>query len=43
MKSETLRLRVADHKVERVGSLKQLRRAGDWVDFGTQISVTADG
>ena len=40
---EALRLRVADHKVERVGSLKQLRRASDWVSYGTQISVTADG
>lgn len=41
--SEALRLRVADHKVERVASLKQLRRASDWVLHGTQISVTADG
>ena len=37
------RLRFADHQIEAITSLGDLRRVVDWVEFGTQISVAPDG
>jgi hypothetical protein len=37
------RLRLADHQIETVTSLKDLHRAEDSVEGGTQISVAPDG
>jgi hypothetical protein len=37
-----MRIRLADHKVETIASLKDLRRAGG-PDWNTQISVAPDG
>jgi eukaryotic-like serine/threonine-protein kinase len=40
---EAFRMRIADHKVETITSLKDLRRVTDWLDNNTQISVSPDG
>jgi eukaryotic-like serine/threonine-protein kinase len=38
-----MRIRLADHKVETITSLKDLRRVSDWEESNTQISVAPDG
>ena len=38
-----MRARFADHKIEEIASLKDLRRVVDSVDQGTQMSVAPDG
>jgi hypothetical protein len=38
-----MRIRLADHKVETITSLKDLRRVADWQQRNTQISVAPDG
>jgi hypothetical protein len=38
-----MRIRLADHKIEEVASLKGLRRALDPILSQTQISVAPDG
>jgi len=38
-----MRVRLADHQVETLASLKDLRRFVDLVEAGTQISVAPDG
>lgn len=40
---KVMRVRLADHKVEEITSLKGMRRVVDTVDFSTQISVAPDG
>ena len=41
--AKAMRLRFADHKIEEIASLKDLRRVTDPVDGNTQISVAPDG
>ena len=38
-----MRIRLADHEVETITSLKDLRRVADWEESNTQISVAPDG
>jgi serine/threonine protein kinase/Tol biopolymer transport system component len=38
-----MRLRLLDHKVETIASLKALIRVTDWLDWNTQVSVAPDG
>ena len=40
---KAMRARFADHKIEEIASLKDLRRVVDPVDQGTQMSVAPDG
>jgi len=40
---KAMRIRLADHKVETITSLKDLRRVADWQQRNTQISVAPDG
>jgi DNA-binding winged helix-turn-helix (wHTH) protein/Tol biopolymer transport system component len=40
---EALRLRLADHKVETIASLKDIRQVADWWDGNTQVNVAQDG
>lgn len=40
---KAMRVRLADHKVETIVSLKDLRRVADWQESNTQISVAPDG
>lgn len=40
---ETLRMRVADHKVETIMNFKDLLRVTDWGERNTQINVAPDG
>jgi hypothetical protein len=40
---EALRIRLVDHKVETITSLKDLRRVADWEDNNTQVSVAPNG
>ena len=40
---KAMRIRLADHKVETITSLKDLRRVADWEESNTQISVAPDG
>jgi Tol biopolymer transport system component len=41
--AKAMRLRFADHKIEEIASLKDLRRVTDPIDQNTQISVAPDG
>ena len=38
-----MRLRLADHKIEEIASLKDLRRVVDSIENNTQLSVAPDG
>jgi len=40
---KAVRIRLADHNVETITSLKDLRRVADWQQRNTQISVAPDG
>jgi hypothetical protein len=40
---KAMRIRLTDHKVETIASLKDLRRVEDWQQANTQISVAPDG
>jgi eukaryotic-like serine/threonine-protein kinase len=39
---KAMRIRLADHEVETITSLKDLRRVADWEESNTQISVAPD-
>jgi hypothetical protein len=38
-----MRVRFADHKIEEIVSLADVRRVTDPIDYNTQISVAPDG
>jgi Tol biopolymer transport system component len=40
---KAMRIRLSDHAVETITSLKELRRVADWEEQNTQISVAPDG
>jgi hypothetical protein len=40
---KAMRIRLSDHEVETIASLKDLRRVEDWQQANTQISVAPDG
>jgi eukaryotic-like serine/threonine-protein kinase len=40
---QAMRIRLSDHKVENITSLKDIRRVADWEESNTQISVAPDG
>ncbi len=40
---KAMRIRLSDHAVETITSLKDIRRVADWEESNTQISVAPDG